>query len=95
MRDINMRIVKTEEEIRQLQNKKKRLLNQQKNEERKARTRRLIERGAILESLLISPERYQNEQIKRLLGIALKTVQAQEYLLEIESQMEKAEPPLL
>ena len=35
-------------EIRQLENRKKILENKQRNEERKARTRRLIERGAVL-----------------------------------------------
>ncbi len=38
-------------EIRQLENRKKILENKQRNEERKARTRRLIERGAILEGI--------------------------------------------
>ena len=58
MADIREKIAKAEEEIRQLQNKKRKLINQQKNEERKARTHRLIERGAILESLLYQPEQY-------------------------------------
>ena len=35
-------------EIRQLENRQKILENKQRNEERKARTRRLIERGAVL-----------------------------------------------
>ena len=35
-------------EIRQLENRKKILENKHRNEERKARTRRLIERGAVL-----------------------------------------------
>ena len=35
-------------EIRQLENRKKILENKQRNEERRVRTRRLIERGAIL-----------------------------------------------
>ena len=39
------------EEIRQLENRQKILENKQRNEERKARTRRLIERGAILEGI--------------------------------------------
>ena len=56
MGNINEQIAKAEEEIRQLQNKKKKLLNQKKNEERKIRTHRLVERGAILESLLEQPE---------------------------------------
>ena len=38
-------------EIRQLENRQKILQNRQRNEERKARTRRLIERGAILEGI--------------------------------------------
>ena len=46
------RIAGIEAEIKQLQNLRKRLLQQQKEQERKVRARRLIERGAILESLL-------------------------------------------
>ena len=38
-------------EIRQLENRQKILENKQRNEERKARPRRLIERGAILEGV--------------------------------------------
>lgn len=82
--NINEQIAKAEEEIRQLQNRKKKLLNQKKAEERKIRTHRLVERGAILESLLEQPERYENEQIKGLLEVALRTPQAQEYLRKME-----------
>ena len=42
---------KVETELRQLQNRQKILLNKKANAERKARTHRLIERGAILESV--------------------------------------------
>ena len=80
MGNINEQIAKAEEEIRQLQNRKKKLLNQKKSEERKIRTHRLVERGAILESLLEQPEQYTNEQIKGLLETALRTPQAQEFL---------------
>lgn len=80
MADISEKIARTEEEIRQLQNKKKKLLNEKKAAERKARTRRLIERGAILESLLDQPGQYDNGQIKSLLETALRTQQAQEIL---------------
>lgn len=84
MANINEQIAKAEEEIRQLQNRKKKLLNQKKAEERKIRTHRLVERGAILESLLEQPERYENEQIKGLLEVALRTPQAQEHLRKME-----------
>ena len=83
MTDIEEKIAKAEEEIRQLQNRKRKLLNQKKDAERKARTHRLIERGAILESLLEKPEQYSNEQIKDLLEIAFQTAQAQEHLRKI------------
>ena len=42
-------------EIRQLENRQKILENKQRNEERKARTRRLIERGAVLEGIFPLP----------------------------------------
>ena len=38
-------------EIRQLENRQKILENKQRNEERRVRTRRLIERGAVLEGI--------------------------------------------
>lgn len=83
MADISEQIKKAEEEIRQLQNRKRKLMNRQKDAERKARTHRLIERGAILESLLEKPEQYENEKIKGLLETAFQTSQAREYLQKI------------
>ena len=47
---LEQQIENAREEIRQRENKVKKLLQQQKDEDRKARTKRLIERGAILES---------------------------------------------
>ena len=82
-RNLEEKIAKAEEEIRQLQNRKRKLLNQKKDAERKARTHRLIERGAIMESLLEKPEQYSNEQIKGLLEVAFQTAQAQEHLRKI------------
>lgn len=94
MSDINEKIAKTEEEIRQLQNKKKKLLSEKKAEERKARTRRLIERGAILESLLEQPEQYDNGQIKSLLETALRTPQAQEFIRRYDACGGSSDNPL-
>jgi len=42
--DIDEKIAKTEDEIRQLQNKKKKLPGEKKAAEQKARTRQLIQR---------------------------------------------------
>jgi hypothetical protein len=53
------------ERIRQLENRQKILLNRKADAERKARTHRLIERGAILESVF--PE------IIPMTGVQIKT----------------------
>lgn len=86
MKDFDQQIAMTEEKIRQLQNRKKKLLNQKNEEERKARTHRLIERGAILESLLNEAEQYKNEQVKGLLTIALQSAEARAYLQKVERE---------
>lgn len=83
MTDIEEKIAKAEDETRQLQNRKRKLLNQKKEAERKARNHRLIECGAYLESLLEKPEQYTDEQVKGLIRIALQSAQAQEYLRKI------------
>lgn len=67
MSNINEQIEKTNEQIEQLQNKKKKLMSKQKAELRKQRTKRLIERGAILESVIGNAEDFSNEQIQSIL----------------------------
>ena len=54
-------------EIRQLENRQKILENKQRNEERKARTRRLIERGAIVEGVFSLAPDLSGEKIKAFL----------------------------
>ena len=46
------------------------LQNRYKEEKRRSRTHRLIERGAILESLIPDAEAYSNEHIQHILRIA-------------------------
>ena len=48
MKNIDEKILMAEQEIKQLQNKRKKLICQQKQEERKKRERRLYEKGAVL-----------------------------------------------
>ena len=54
-------------EIRQLENRQKILENKQRNEERKARTRRLIERGAIVEGVFSLAPDLSGEEVKGFL----------------------------
>lgn len=54
---------KIETELHQLQNRQKILLNKKANAERKARTHRLIERGAILESVFPAVAAMTGEEV--------------------------------
>ena len=67
MKNIDVQIAKIQAQINQLTNKKKRLISEQKQAERKKRTKRLIERGAILESVIGNAEDFSNEQLQTLL----------------------------
>ena len=58
---------KVETELRQLQNRQKILLNKKVDAERKARTHRLIERGAILESVFPVVAAMTGEEVKAFL----------------------------
>ena len=90
MTNIEQSLSKIDKQIKQLQNRQKKLLNQQKEKERKERTRRLIERGAILESLLPNPDQFSNDQIKTLLETIMQMPQVKSHLQHIQS---KIEPP--
>jgi len=61
------KIESIQSQIEQLENERKRLVQRQKEQERKDRTKRLIERGAILESLVPGAATFSNEQIKAFL----------------------------
>lgn len=58
---------KVQREIRQLENRQKILLNKQTDAERRARTRRLIEHGAILESIFPALVGLPGEEVKAFL----------------------------
>lgn len=56
-----------ETEIKQLENRQKILLNRKHKEERRERTHRLIENGAILESIFPEVAAMTGEQVKAFL----------------------------
>jgi predicted ribosome quality control (RQC) complex YloA/Tae2 family protein len=61
-------IEKAEREIEQGENKIKRLKRSLSKEERNARTKRLIERGAILEAFIPDAENLTNDEIQAALA---------------------------
>ena len=64
---LEQQIANAQEDIRQRENKVKRLLQQQKEQERKARTRRLCSRGGYVESRLPEIIPLTDEQFKAFL----------------------------
>ena len=66
--------------IRQLENRQKILLNRQSDMERRARTRRLIEHGAILESVFPELAVLPGEQVKAFLLALSRLPEAAELL---------------
>ena len=67
MKNIDEKILMTEEEIKQLQNKRKKLISQQKQEERKKRDRRLYEKGAVFESIFIESKDFTKDEFYQLI----------------------------
>ena len=65
-------------EIEQLKNRKKEVLAQEKNRARKLRTKRLIERGAIL-------EHYTNDEVQEIVRYALNTPYVREYIRKLRA----------
>lgn len=51
IKNIGEKILMADEEIKQLQNKRKKLISQQKQDERKKRDKRIYEKGAVFESI--------------------------------------------
>ena len=76
-------IEKAERDIEQGENRIKRLARSLSTQERKARTRRLIERGAILEKFISDAETLTNEQLQAFLKAALTSNYAATVLAKI------------
>ena len=70
-----------EKKIGQLQNRQKILLNRKRNEEHRARTHRLIGRGAILEGIFPAVVNMEGEEVKAFL-IALSRLPGARELAE-------------
>ncbi len=62
--ECNAEIEKVTQEIRQCKNRNKMLTRKIQNEEQRLRTHRLIERGAILESIFPELKDCSNEEVK-------------------------------
>jgi hypothetical protein len=80
------KIAEAQEKIAQYENQVKKIKQQQKEADRKARTKRLIERGAILESLVIGADALTNDQIKAFLEKTVQSDYARRALANLTAQ---------
>jgi len=69
--------------LRQYQNQYTRLLQRIKHEQRRLRTRRLIERGAITESFIENAPELDNEQFKNIVAGAFNVSNSDEEIHEV------------
>ena len=94
MKNIDDEIQAAQKEIEQLIHRQGRLVSKLKVEERKKRTRRLIERGAILESAIGNATDFSNEQIQSILTDIFSNAEARAKIERIREQNETEGNPL-
>ena len=80
------KIASIEEEIKQLENKKKRLIQEQKEQERKDRTNRLCKRMGLFEKLLPDTIPLTEEQFQTFLEKTVLTEHSRRILDELTAQ---------
>lgn len=88
MKNIDEKILMTEEEIKQLQNKRKKLISQQKQEERKKRDRRIYEKGAVFESIFTESKNLSKDEFYQLITSLIRKEEAN---IKIQKIIEKRE----
>lgn len=92
MKNIDEKILMTEEEIKQLQNKRKKLISQQKQEERKKRDRRLYEKGGVFESIFTESKDFTKDEFYQLITFPnIKEAINQKILKIIEKRQQTEE----
>ena len=67
MKNIEEKILMADEEIKQLQNKRKKLISQQKQEKRKKRDKRIYEKGAVFESIFTESKDFTKDEFYQLI----------------------------
>ena len=76
MKNIEEKILMADEEIKQLQNKRKKLISQQKQEERKKRDKRIYEKGAVFESIFTESKNLSKDEFYQLITSLIRKEEA-------------------
>ena len=91
MKNIEEKILMADEEIKQLQNKRKKLISQQKQEERKKRDKRIYEKGAVFESIFIESKDLTKDEFYQLITSLIRKEEANLKILKIIESREETE----
>lgn len=91
MKNIDEKILMAEEEIKQLQNKRKKLISQQKQEERKKRDKRLYEKGAVFESIFTESKDFTKDEFYQLISFSTIKEAINQKILKIIEKREQSE----
>ena len=86
MKNIEEKILMADEEIKQLQNKRKKLISQQKQEERKKRDKRIYEKGAVFESIFTESKNLAKDEFYQLITSLIRKEEAN---IKIQKIVEK------
>ena len=91
MKNIEKKILMADEEIKQLQNKRKKLISQQKQEERKTSDKRIYEQGAVFESLFIESKNLTKDEFYQLITSLIRKEEANLKIQKIIESREETE----
>ena len=91
MKNIEEKILMADEEIRQLQNKRKKLISQQKQEERKKRDKRIYEKGAVFESIFTESKNLTKDEFYQLITSLIRKEEANIKIKKIIESREETE----
>ena len=91
MKNIDKKILMAEEEIKQLQNKRKKLISQQKQEERKKRDKRIYEKGAVFESIFTESKNLTKDEFYQLITSLIRKEEANLKIQKIIESREESE----
>lgn len=91
MKNIDEKILMADEEIKQLQNKRKKLISQQKQEERKKRDKRIYEKGAVFESIFTESKNLTKDEFYQLITSLIRKEEANLKIQKIIESREESE----
>ena len=91
MKNIEEKILMADEEIKQLQNKRKKLISQQKQEERKKRDKRIYEKRAVFESIFTESKNLAKDEFYQLITSLIRKEEANIKIQKIVEKREQTE----